>query len=242
MSRASSLAQEEEANMFEVNGTYANRKGAYTVLAIDPPKMTVRYDDGTTAELNMEIQARIWDNIQSEQEARRASRAARERRENGVSHYVKSLSMEVEEDLTLPGWRERVTVVEESGPALRPGDRIIYYAVEDKVFFAVATVTGELMDTVPKGFFYSEEEARTLRFYPIDLDEHANDIRNAVKLDAIDLESEPQFRSLLQKPGVYINVSEDDFELLAELLTEVTEEEITDYEDEEEEEEEEYDE
>lgn len=229
--------------MFEVNGTYANRKGTYTVLSIDEPKMTVRYEDGTTAELNMNIQARIWENIQSELEARRASRAARQQRdENGVAHYIKSLSMEVEEDLTLPGWRERVTVVEASGPALHAGDRIIYYAAEDKVFFAVATVTGEAMDSVPKGFFYSEEEAQTLRFYPIDLDEHAYDIHNAVKLDAVELESEPQFRSLLQKPGTYIKVSEDDFELLAELLTEVTEEENTDYEDDEEEEEEDYDE
>jgi hypothetical protein len=228
--------------MFEVNETYANRKGNYTVLSVDAPRMTVRYEDGTTAELNMNIQARIWENIQSEQEARRAIRAARERRENGAAHYIKSLSMEAEEDLTLPGWRERVTVVEESGPELRPGDRIIYYAVEDRVFFAVATVTGEVMDSVPKGFFYSEEEARTLRFYPIDLDEHAYDIHNAVKLDAVDLESEPQFRTLLQKPALYLKVSEDDFELLAELLTEVTEEENTDYEDEEEEEEEEFDE
>jgi hypothetical protein len=125
---------------------------------------------------------------------------------------------------------------------LRPGDRIIYYAAEDRVFFAVATVTGEALDTCPKGFFYSEEEARTMRFYPIDLDEHAYDIHNAVKLDAVDLESEPQFRTLLQKPGTYLKVSEDDFELLAELLTEVTEEETTDYDDEEEEEDEEYDE
>lgn len=229
--------------MFEVNGTYANRKGTYTVLAVDGPKMTVRYEDGSTAELNMNIQARIWENIQSEMEARRASRAARQRREeDGAAHYIKSLSMEVEEDLTLPGWRERVTVVEAAGPPLRPGDRIIYYAAEDRVFFAVATVTGEAMDSVPKGFFYSEEEARTLRFYPIDLDEHAYDIHNAVRLDAVDLESEPQFRTLLQKPGTYLKVSEDDFELLAELLTEVTEEETTDYDDEEEEEDEDYDE
>lgn len=229
--------------MFEVNGTYANRKGTYIVLGVDGPRMTVRYEDGTTAELNMGIQLRIWENIQSEMEARRASRAARARREeNGTAHYIKSLSMEVEEDLTLPGWRERVTVVEETGPALRPGDRIIYYAAEDRVFFAVATVTGEALDAVPKGFFYSEDEARTMRFYPIDLDEHAYDIHNAVKLDAVDLESEPQFRTLLQKAGTYIRVSEDDFELLAELLTEVTEEETTDYDDEEEEEDEEFDE
>lgn len=227
--------------MFEVDGTYTNRIGTYRVLSVDPPKMTVRYEDGTVAELNINIQARIWDNIQSEQEARRARGARQRVQESSHAFFIKSLSMEVEEDLTLPGWRERVTVVGPSGPNLRAGDRIIYYAVEDKVFFAVATVTGPMMEAVPKGFFYSENEVRNLRFYPIDLDEHAYDIHNAVRLDSVELESEPEFRTLLQKPGIYITVSEDDFELLAELLTEVTEEEDEDFEDEEEEEDEEYD-
>ena len=63
--------------MFEVNGVYANRKGRYTVLAVNPPKMRVRYDDGTEAELRIDMQARIWENISAEFEAQEASRQAR---------------------------------------------------------------------------------------------------------------------------------------------------------------------
>ncbi len=66
--------------MFEVNGSYANRKGRYTVLEVNPPRMLVRYEDGSEAELNMDIQERIWQNIAAEIEARESSRAAREER------------------------------------------------------------------------------------------------------------------------------------------------------------------
>lgn len=224
--------------MFEVNGTYANRKGKYTVLSVEPPRMTVRYDDGTTAELNMAIQARIWENIQSEEEARAASRRARARRANqDTRHYIKSISMVAEEDLSVPGWRERVIVAPVGGPALRVGDRILFYAVEDHVFFAVATVTGPASDTVPKGFFYSEEEAGQLRFYPIDLDEHTYNLEQAVELDQAELESVPNYKRQLQKANTFIQIDEDDFELIAELLTEISEEEDEEFEDEEEEEE-----
>ncbi|MFW5940244.1 MAG: hypothetical protein ACOC9C_00575 [Chloroflexota bacterium] len=224
--------------MFEVNGTYANRKGKYTVLSVEPPRMTVRYEDGSTAELNMAIQERIWENIQSEEEARAASRRARERRGNQDTRYfIKSISMIAEEDLSVPGWRERVIVVGADGPNLRAGDRILFYAVEDHVFFAVATVTGPPSDTVPKGFFYSEDEAGQLRFYPIDLDEHTYNLDQAVELDQAELESVPNHRKQLQKANVFLQVDEDDFELIAELLTEITEEEDEDFEDEEEEEE-----
>ena len=54
--------------MFEVGGEYANRNGKYKVLEINDPKMTVEYEDGTTAELRMNIQERIWENIQAEKE------------------------------------------------------------------------------------------------------------------------------------------------------------------------------
>ena len=58
--------------MFELNGVYRNRIGEYTVLALNGPRMTVRYADGSEAELNVNIQARIWENIVAEQEARAA--------------------------------------------------------------------------------------------------------------------------------------------------------------------------
>lgn len=224
--------------MFQVNGTYANRKGKYTVLSMDPPTMTVRYDDGSTAELNIGIQKRIWENILSEEEARAATRIARQRRVNQDTKFIiKSLSMVMEEDLSVPGWRERTIVVDETGPALRPGDRVLFFAVEDQVFFAVATVTGPPSDTVPKGFFFSEEETQNLQFYPIDLDEHTYNLEKAVDLDAVELESVPNYRRQLQKPNMFLQINEDDFELVAELLTEITEEEEEDFEDEEEEEE-----
>lgn len=224
--------------MFEINGTYANRKGKYTVLSLDPPKMTVRFEDGSTAELNIGIQQRIWENILNEEEARAATRIARQRRVNQDTKFIiKSLSMVMEEDLSVPGWRERTIVVDGTGPELRPGDRILFFAVEDQVFFAVATVTGPPSETVPKGFFFSDEETQNLQFYPIDLDEHTYNLEKAVDLDAVELESVPNYRRQLQKPNMFLHISEDDFELVAELLTEITEEEEEDFDDEEEEEE-----
>ena len=224
--------------MFKVNGTYANRIGRYTVLSMEPPKMTVRYEDGSVADLNINIQQRIWENIRSEEEARAATRSARQRRVNQDTKFViKSLSMVMEEDLSIPGWRERTIVVDASGPDLRPGDRVLFFAVENQVFFAVATITGPPSETVPKGFFFPEEELENLRFYPIDLDEHTYNLDKAVDLDAAELESVPNYRRQLQKPNVFLQINEDDFELVAELLTEITEEEEEDFEDEEEEEE-----
>ena len=225
--------------MFEVNETYANRKGKYTVLEVAPPKMRVRYEDGTEAELNVAIQARIWENIQSERDARAAARTRRRRRDEG-DYYIKTLSLEDEEDISVPGWRERITVVPKDGPTLKPGDRILYYAIEDGVFFALGTVTGKAQSGVPTGFFYSEEEAKRLSFYPIDLDEQTYDAKNGVHLDNAELESLPNYRTLLQEANRYLEISEDDFEFLAEWLTELTE--VEDEEFDEDEEEEEYDE
>lgn len=224
--------------MFEVNGNYANRNGRYTVLSMNPPKMTVRYEDGSVADLNIQIQQRIWENIQSEEEAKAATRSARQRRINQDTKFViKSLSMVMEEDLSIPGWRERTIVVDASGPDLRTGDRVLFFAVENQVFFAVATITGPPLETVPKGFFFSEDELKNLRFYPIDLDEHTYNLDKAVELDSVELESVPNYRRQLQKPNVFLQINEDDFELVAELLTEITEEEDEDFEEEEDEEE-----
>ncbi|MDX1662374.1 MAG: hypothetical protein R3272_01195 [Candidatus Promineifilaceae bacterium] len=198
--------------------------------------MKVQYDDGSVAELNIAIQKRIWENIRDEEEVRAATRAARQADARSTHYYIKSLSMETEEEVTVPGFRERITVVEREGPALHAGDRIVYYALEDHVFFAVGTVTGEAQGSVPKGFFYTEEEAQHLRFYPIDLDEQVDTLERALPLESVELESNANYRSLLQRPNSYFEINEDDFELLAELLTEVTEEEDEDFEDEEDEE------
>jgi hypothetical protein len=80
---------------FQVGKTYRNRAGEYVVQAIDGDAMVIRYVGGSTLKTRVSIQARIWENIQAEeqmareeerrqlaQEARLAARrrAAREKR------------------------------------------------------------------------------------------------------------------------------------------------------------------
>jgi hypothetical protein len=74
---------------FEVGKRYRNRVGEYVVQAIEGDHMTIRYVDGGTLETSVSIQARIWENIQFEEQmvreeerqrlAREARRAARKR-------------------------------------------------------------------------------------------------------------------------------------------------------------------
>jgi hypothetical protein len=221
--------------MFELNETYANRRGKYVVLAINPPKMQVRFEDGTHAELNMDIQQRIWENIQAEAEARSASRSRLHRdRTSTTQFFIKPISILAAEELTFPGWQERVAATGSSGQEIRSGDRLIYYAIEAQVFFAVATITGASFESGKN----KDEDGQQVQFFPIDLDAHAHNLEKAVTLDSVELESQPNLKKLLNQPDTYIAISEDDFELLAELLTEVAEEEDDDEDDEEEEEEE----
>ncbi|MCI0396272.1 MAG: EVE domain-containing protein [Chloroflexi bacterium] len=222
--------------MFEVGGNYANRMGKYTVLAVNPPRMTVRYESGEVTELNIGIQQRIWENIVAEEEARTLSRSARAARRGmgaDTRFFIKPMSLLAAEELTFPGWQERIAASNTSSQEIRPGDRLIYYAVEAQVFFAVATITGGSYESVTRDGKQTEEE---VRFFPVDLDAYAQNLEKAVSLDSVELESQPNVRDLLNQSDTYIPISEDDFELLAELLTEVAEED----EEEEEEEEEEY--
>jgi hypothetical protein len=68
---------------FEVGKTYLNRAGEYVVQAIEGDRMRIRYVDGRVLVTSVEIQARIWENIQLErgmardEERRRQARDAR---------------------------------------------------------------------------------------------------------------------------------------------------------------------
>jgi hypothetical protein len=74
---------------FEEGKTYRNRAGEYVVVSIDGEQMKIRYTGGGTLTTTAGIQARIWENIQFEEQlaraeerqrlAREASLAARER-------------------------------------------------------------------------------------------------------------------------------------------------------------------
>jgi len=220
--------------MFEVNGVYRNRIGEYSVLAVDGRRMTVRYSDGTEAELNINIQARIWENIVAEQEARAASSRHLRQSSKDTTHYIKAVSIPPGEELVFPGWQERVVMAPtaELAQRIKTGDRFIYYAIEAQTFFAVVTITGDMFEADPKQHTYTTDLARAA-FFPTDIDAAAPDLEHGVNIDSIDLESYPDFGKLHIDPETFFRISEDDFELLAEALTEITEdeeEEVEDYE------------
>ena len=52
---------------FEVGGKYRNRHGEYEVINLKGPKMVIRYSNGNILETTVELQARIWQNIQAEE-------------------------------------------------------------------------------------------------------------------------------------------------------------------------------
>lgn len=212
---------------FEVGGEYVNRKGKYTVLDINPPKMTVRYEDGTTAEVNIAIQARIWENILVEQEAEAARRSAKSSR-GGTSktqYFIKAVSVPSPTEMIFSGWAEHVILATpEDAQKIQPGDRIIYYAIEPQTFIAVATITSPPTLANPKDFFYTIDLEEAY-FFPVDLDAAALSLELGVADDSVELESQPNFRKLNLQPESFLPITEDDFELLAEILTEIVEEE-----------------
>lgn len=213
--------------MFEVNGVYANRKGAYTVLELGSTKMRVRYEDGSEAELRVNVQERIWQNIAAEEEAREAVRRAREARRRtatqNTNYFIKAISVP-SDDLTFPGWQERVLLVVENS-ATRPttsGDRIIYYSLEAHAFFAVVTITGDVFMANPKKYTYAINQSEA-EFYPIDIDASAPKPSLGVYYDSIELETQPHFGKTALTAESFVQINEDDFELLAEALTEISE-------------------
>lgn len=223
--------------MFEVNGVYANRKGKYTVLEINQPKMRVRFEDGTEAELNINVQERIWENIAAEMEAQEARRSARAARQGMTinQHFLKTISLPDTDDLTFPGWPERVIMARtaEDAEMVKKGDRIIVYLIEPQAFFAVATITSDPVTANPKEYFYNVDQP-TAFFFSIDIDAESHTLKQAVSIDSVELESYPNLMKMRLQPEAFLRMSEDDFELLAELLTEVSEDEEEELEEEEE--------
>lgn len=51
---------------FKIGEMYENMNGTYTVLSISPPKMTIKYENGSQSVADIEIQERIWSRIQDE--------------------------------------------------------------------------------------------------------------------------------------------------------------------------------
>jgi hypothetical protein len=185
----------------------------------------------------MAIQARIWENISSELEEAHRKQAARRGPAQNTQYFIKAISLPTGEIL-FPGWHERVVMTEDpkQAEAIKPGDRLIYYAIEAKVFFAVVTITGPAAKADPKKYLFSTL-AESAYFFPVDTDAAISSLQLAVPYDSMELESQPKFRTLRIESESFLPINEDDFELLAELITELTE---SDEDDEDEDEDDEY--
>lgn len=206
--------------MFELNETYANRNGIYTVIAINAPKMTVRYEDGSEATLRMNVQERIWENILTEKEAA-AAKQKKKISSHGpkVTFYVKTLSISEEADLAIPGLKKRQCIASLDA-GFQIGDRLIYYAVESKKFFAVATITAEPKKGKARDYLFGENMDGKVHLYPIDVDAHVTTEDLAVSIEKVDMESITNPLDLFGVPDNYHVLNEDDFELVAEMVME----------------------
>jgi hypothetical protein len=65
---------------FEVGKTYRNRNGEYEVITLEGPHMVIRYANGSLLRTTVDMQARIWQNIQAEARAEREMERAEQER------------------------------------------------------------------------------------------------------------------------------------------------------------------
>jgi hypothetical protein len=213
---------------FEIGAEYENRIGNYTVLEINDSKMLVKYKDGTTAELSVRIQHRIWENIVTERESEQVLTPRRRKKKVGdrTHFYIKPTSMMTVEELSTSSKPEGVPAIGKWLTTIRRGDRLLYYAQETHVFFAVVTITGP--GKKPKQRGRSKKKGNAILYFPVDVDAYVIDLKKAVLASTVELESQPKFMNVLSESDDYLEINEDEFELLAEMLTEVSEEDKED--------------
>jgi hypothetical protein len=215
---------------FQEGQQYANRKGTYTVLELSEPRMTVQYEDGSTAELNIAIQHRIWENIVAEEELRssRAKRASRRKKSKGTQFFVRPANSLKAEELSVKGWKEHVTVEQAPKVKIALGDRLIYFSIENQTFFAVATVTGAPAEPTRRDHPPDSHVDDPVLLFPLDIDAQALNMDKALAIEGVEFESQPDIKKRLGDLRDYVPITEDEFELLAELLTEASEDEDDD--------------
>jgi hypothetical protein len=216
--------------MFEEDGNYANRIGRYSVLEINDPKMLVRYENGSTADLNINIQYRIWENIVAEETVagNKANQNKNSKSSQRTQFFVRPVNSLTADSLNARGVKEQITLDELAELKVSQGDRLIYYAMESQVYFAVGTITGEAAKPTARDKRAGKGLDKSILLLPVEVDARAGLIESAVPIDSIEFESQPDIKEMLVRAESFISISEDDFELLVEPLTEATEEEDKD--------------
>jgi len=216
--------------MFEEDDNYANRIGRYTVLKINERKMTVRYEDGTKAELNIKLQHRIWENLVAEElvASNKANQGKEKAGSRGTKFFVRPVNSLTADSLNAKGVKEQITKDDLARLKINQGDRLVYYAIESQVYFAVGTITGEAAKPTARDKRADKGLDKSVLLFPVEVDARAGRIELAVSVDSMEFESQPDIKKMLLQIESFISISEDDFELLVEPLTEATDEEDED--------------
>lgn len=229
---------------FEVNQQYANRNGRYTVIATVGDKIHVRYDDGKEAQLKTSIQARIWNNMSIEQQMSVSGRrkqqdavheSALAEDEQPIGYYIKIINAPSLDEFDFSGWADNVLMVpdETQATTIKPDDRVLIYVLNADNFVASVTVIGEVKMENPKVYFYTTAVSQEtgvsplLPFFPIEVDAIAHNLMDGIACDAIGLDKLSDFNKQLEGKSIIaeslININENDFESIAELLLELGE-------------------
>ena len=146
----------------------------------------------------------------------------------GTKFFIRPVSSLIADQLAVRGFKEHVLEEDVSKLKISKGDRLIYFAIENQDFFAVVTITGEPAKPTSRDRLTEQQTDVSVLLFPVDIDARALKVENAVPVDGIEIESQPDILQLLNNDDTYILITEDEFEVLAELLTEASEEEDDD--------------
>ncbi|UCG26115.1 MAG: hypothetical protein JSW55_09080, partial [Chloroflexota bacterium] len=101
-------------------------------------------------------------------------------------------------------------------------------SIESQTLYAVGTVTGPPSEPTRRDHPPESHAEDPVLLFPLDVDARALNLEKAVSIDSVEFESQPDIKKLLGDLQAYVPITEDEFELLAELLTEASEEEEED--------------
>lgn len=231
---------------FQVNQQYANRNGRYTVLAVNGDKIHVRYDDGKEAHLKISIQARIWNNMTIEQQVTASRRNKQQDKvhksaladgERMIGYYIKVIKAPLLDEFSFPGWADNVLMVpdEAQAAAIHPDDRVLIYVLNAGNFVASVTITADARMENPKVYFYPTAVSKKMPlapFFPIEVDAVAKNLMDGISCSAIGLTKLADFNKQLKEESIVaeslIKIEENDFESIAELLIDLSDDDDDD--------------
>ena len=159
---------------FKVGERYRNRNGEYEVIELREPQMMIRYSDGRTLKTTIELQARIWQNIQAEARAERqvrmrAPRPKRRGRQKGIE-FQGLQDHDFQKGVGGTSWRARKSLGGLLAQQMSDTTRYFFqsYAIYRRAEVHIARLEYYHTDTkwhVAKFVFYLGPQSATYGFY-----------------------------------------------------------------------------